>query len=55
MKEKGMDALMDYSDLEFDNEDLLPKKFKFPDMKKYSSTEDPLFASETICHLYENN
>ena len=37
MKEKGMD----YNDLDLDDEDPLPKKFKFPNIKKYSSTEDP--------------
>ena len=42
MKEKGMDTSMDYSDLDLDDEDPLPKKFKFPDMKKYSGTEDPI-------------
>ena len=38
MRDKGMDASMDYSDMGFDNQEPLPKKFKFPDMKKYSGT-----------------
>ena len=42
MKEKGLDASMDYSDLSLDGkDDLLPPKFKFPNMKKYSGTDDP--------------
>ena len=42
MKEKGMDAPMDYTDLNLDEEDdLLPPKFKFPNMRKYSGTDDP--------------
>ena len=40
MRDKGMDVLMDYSDMDFDNQEPLPKKFKFLDMKKYSGTED---------------
>ena len=41
MKEKGMDTSLEYSDLDLYDEDLSPKKFKFPDMKKYSGTDDP--------------
>ena len=42
MKEKGMDAPMDYTDLNLDEEDdPLPWKFKFPNMRKYSGTDDP--------------
>ena len=42
MKEKGMDAPMDYTDLNLDEEDdPLPRKFKFPNMRKYSRTDDP--------------
>ena len=36
MKEKDLAASMDYSDLSLDGEDdPLPQKFKFPNMKKY--------------------
>ena len=42
MKEKGIDAPFDYTDLDlYKGSDPLPKKFKFPDMKKYSGTQDP--------------
>ena len=42
MKEKGMTTPMDYADLTLDEEDdPLPRKFKFPNMKKYSGTDDP--------------
>ena len=42
IKEKGMDALMNYTDLNLDEEDdPLPQKFKFPNMRKYSGTDDP--------------
>ena len=39
MKDKGIDAVMDYGDL--DDKDPLPKKFKFPEMRKFLGTEDP--------------
>ena len=42
MKENGMTTPMDYADLILDEEDdPLPRKFKFPNMKKYSGTDDP--------------
>ena len=42
MKEKGIDAPLDYTDLDlYKGSDPLPRKFKFPDMKKYSGMEDP--------------
>lgn len=42
MKEKGMATPMDYSDLNLDEEDdPLPPKYRFPNMKKYSGTDDP--------------
>ena len=42
MKEKGMTTPMDYADLSLDEEnDPLPQKFKFPNMKRYSGTDDP--------------
>ena len=45
MKEKGIDAPLDYTNLSLEREDEpLPPKYKFPNMKKYSSTDDP--------HLY---
>ena len=42
MKEKGMATPMDYTDLTLDEEDdPLPWKYKFPNMKKYYGTDDP--------------
>ena len=42
MKEKGIDAPLDYTDLDlYKGSDPLPKKFKFPDMKKYTGMKDP--------------
>ena len=41
MKEKGMTTPMDYADLTLDEEDdPLPQKFKFPNMKNYLGTDD---------------
>ena len=41
-KENGMTTPVDYADLTLDEEDdPLPQKFKFPNMKKYSGTDDP--------------
>ena len=42
MKEKGIDASLDYTNLDlYKDSDPLPQKFKFPDMNKYSGTDDP--------------
>ena len=42
MKEKGIDAPLDYTNLSLEREDEpLPPKYKFPNMKKYSGTDDP--------------
>ena len=42
MKEKGMTTPMDYVDLDlYEEDDPLPQKFKFPNMKRYSGTDDP--------------
>ena len=42
IKEKGITTPMDYADLNLDEEDdPLPQKFKFPNMKRYSGTDDP--------------
>ena len=42
MKEKGMTTPMDYADLDLDEEDdPLPQKSKFPNIKRYSGTDDP--------------
>ena len=52
MKEKGMDTSLDYSDLDLVDEDPLPKKFKFPDMKKYFGSEDPhLYLKQYIIYM----
>ena len=43
MKEKCKTAPMDYANLTLDEEDdHLPSKIKFPNMKKYSKIDDPL-------------
>ena len=42
IKEKGMTTPMNYTDLTLDEEDdPLPQKFKFLNMKMYSGTDDP--------------
>ena len=42
MKEKGIDAPLDYTDRDlYKGSNPLPKKFKFPDMKKYTGMKDP--------------
>ena len=42
MKEKGIDAPLDYTDLDlYKGSAPLFRKFKFPDMKKYSGMDDP--------------
>ena len=42
MKEKGMTVQVNYADLTLDEEDNpLPPKLKFPNMKKYSGVDDP--------------
>ena len=39
---EGHDHSNDYTDLSLDEEDdPLPRKFKFPNMRKYSGTDDP--------------
>ena len=54
MKEKCMTTPMDYADLDLDEEDdPLPQKFKFPNIKKYSGTDDPYLHLKLICHLHE--
>ena len=53
MKEKGIDAPLDYTDLDlYKGSDPLPKKFKFPDMKKYMGTKDPhLHLKQYVTYL----
>ena len=52
MKDKGIDVIMDYGDLDLDHKEPLPKKFKFPEMKKYSGTEDPhLHLKQYVTHI----
>ena len=42
MKEKGMEAPIDYTDLDlYKGDDPLPWKFKFPNMRKYSGNDEP--------------
>ena len=50
MKDKGIDTVMNYGDL--DDKDPLPKKFKFPEMKKFLGTEDPhLHLKQYVTHM----
>ena len=53
MKEKGMDTLMDYTYLNLDEEDdPLPQKFKFPNMRKYSETDNPhLYLKQYVTYM----
>ena len=53
MKEKGMTTPMDYTDLTLDEEDdPLPQKFKFLNMRKYSGTDDPhLHLKQYVTYL----
>ena len=53
MKEKGIDASLDYTDLDlYKGSDPLPRKFKFPNMKKYSRTDDPhLYLKQHVIYL----
>ena len=41
MKDKGLDAAMDYDDLNLMKEEPLPPKYRFPDIKRYDGTDDP--------------
>ena len=44
MKEKGMEAPLDYTDLDlYKGDDRLPWKFKFLDTRKYSGNDSPHF------------
>ena len=53
MKEKGIDTPLDYRDLDlYKGSDPLSKKFKFPDIKKYTGTEDPhLHLKQYVTYL----
>ena len=42
MKKKGMEAPLDYTDLDlYKGDDPLSQKLKFPNMRKYSRNDDP--------------
>ena len=41
MKDKGLDAAIEYNDLDLVKEEPLPPKYRFPDIKKYDGTDDP--------------
>ena len=41
MKDKGLDAAIEYSDLDLVKEEPLSPKYRFPDIKKYDGTDDP--------------
>lgn len=53
MKEKGIDSSMNYSDLSLgEDDDPLPRKFRFPDMKKFTGIEDPhLHLKQYATHM----
>ena len=53
MKENGMTTPMDYADLTLDEEDdSLPHKFKFPNMNKYSSTDNlHLYLKQYVTYM----
>lgn len=53
MKEKGIDSPINYSDLSLgEDDDPLPQKFKFPDMKKFTGIEDPyLHLKQYATHI----
>ena len=53
MKEKGITTPSDYADLTLNKEDdPLPLKFKFPNMKKYSRIDDPhLHLKQYIAYM----
>ena len=56
IKENDMTAPMDYVDLTLDKEDdPLPRKFKFPNMKKYSRTDGPYLHLKLICDIHESH
>ena len=48
-----MDAPMDYTYLNLDEkDDPLPRKFKFPNMRKYSRTDDPhLYLKQYVTYM----
>ena len=56
MKEKGMTTPMDYTNMTLDEEDdPLPRKFKFPNMRKYSGTNDPhLYLKQYVTYMKPN-
>ena len=53
MKEKGIATPSDYADLTLDEEDdPLPPKFKFPNLKKYSGIDDPhLYLKQYVTYM----
>ena len=55
MRKKGIDAPLDYTDLDlYKGSDPLSKKFKFPDMRKYTGTEDSyLHLKQYVTYLSE--
>ena len=53
MKKKGIEAPLDYTDLDlYKDNDPLPRKFKFPDMRKYSGNDDPhLYLKQYVTYM----
>ena len=53
INEKGMEAPIDYTDLDLHKgNDPLPRKFKFPDMRKYSGNDDPhLYLKQYVTYM----
>ena len=53
MKGKGMEAPLDYTDLDlYKGNDPLPRKFKFFDISKYSGNDDPhLYLKQYVTYM----
>ena len=53
MKKKGTDAPINFSDLSLgEDDDPLPQKFRFSDMKKFTCIEDPhLHLKQYVTHM----
>ena len=53
MKEKGIDAPLDYTNLSLERDDEpLPRKFKLSDIRKFMGTKDPhLHLKQYVTHM----
>ena len=56
MKEKQMESSYDFGDLDFEEDEPLPKKFKFPNMEIFNGTKDPKFhLRQYIAYMKSTN